>query len=91
MSNTLPNVIVEPETVTDLYAETGITVGTKIEVIMIGTGIAKLYAGATLTTEPTDATGYIPLVSGQIATNESGDAGAFIWSRQGCTVNVREA
>jgi len=77
--------------IVDLYAASGIAVGTKIEVVMIGAGNAKLYSGATLTSEPTDSTGYVPLVAGQAASNESGDSGAFIWSRQGCTVNVREA
>lgn len=91
MADTLPNVVVPSQTVVDLYAETGIAVGTEIAVQMIGGGIAKLYAGAALVSEPTDAMGFFPLYPRESVSNESGDLGAFIWSEHGCTVNVREA
>lgn len=91
MADTLPNVVVPAETVVDLYSETGITVGTALAVQMIGGGIAKLYSGATLTEEPTDAIGFEPIYQRELHVNTSGDAGAFIWSTHGCTVNVKEA
>lgn len=90
MPDTKPNIIVEPKTPTDLYAVSGIAVGTRISVRMIANGNAKLYAGATLVGEPTDATGFRPIRPDKEQFNDTGDAGAFIWSLQGCTVNVKE-
>lgn len=89
MADTRPNIIVPARTVVDLYDETGIAVGTSLAVQMIGDGIAKLYAGATLTSEPTDTTGFSPIYQNETGYNESGDAGLFIWSEHGCTINVK--
>ena len=88
MADTIPNIIVTPMTVVDLYAETGIAIGVQIVVKMIGQGEAKLYSGATLTGEPTNAEGFYPIYERESRSNDVGDAGAFIWSRQGCTINV---
>lgn len=89
MADTLPNIVIAAGTVVDLYSESGITIGVKIEVLMIGLGEARLYAGATLASRPDNATGYTPLYEKGVKSNSAGDSGAFIWSDQGCTVNVR--
>jgi hypothetical protein len=89
MANTLPNVVVPARTVVDLYTESGIVVGTKIDTRMIGLGDGRLYSGATLSGRPDNATGYEPIYEKQSKTNDAGDLGAFIWSDQGCTINVR--
>ena len=102
MSRTRPNIVVPVRTAINIYDELAtqvvadptldsIAVGTKIAVQMIGGGIAKLYAGASLTSEPTNATGFEPIYERQIGTNEEGDEGAFIWSEHGCVINVKEA
>lgn len=91
MADTIPNVIVSAKTPTDIYDETGITAGTKISVKMIGNGNAKLYAGASLVSEPTNTTGFRPIRPDEEWVNEDGDSGAWIWSRQGCVINVKVA
>lgn len=94
MADTIPNIIVPAKTVVDIYADAGviaagIVVGDPISVKMIGNGDAKLYSGAALAGEPTNADGYYPIYPKEDIPNNAGDSGAFIWSRQGCTINVR--
>jgi len=96
MADTIPNIIVPAETVVDIYADAGviaagISAGDKIRVKMIGGGEAKLYAGATLTGEPTNAEGFYPIYGREDRINDLGDAGAFIWSDHGCTINIEVA
>ena len=90
MADTLPNVTVPKNTVVNIYTATGITVGTAINVKMIENGSGLLYAGAALAGRPTDATGYRPIGASEEWQNDSGDAGAFIWSDHGCVINVKE-
>ena len=88
MADTRPNIVVPKKTVVDLYAAAGITTGVQIVVKMIGRGHAKLYSGATLTGEPTNAEGFYPIYERESRSNDAGDAGAFIWSTHGCTINI---
>ncbi len=88
MSNTLPNIVIQAGEVVDIYAETGVTVGTQIATKMIGNGEGKLFAGAALPAPPTNATGYTPIYAREEMLNDAGDAGAFIYSEFGCTINV---
>lgn len=90
MADTIANIQVLPDTPTDLYAESGLTIGTKINVAMIGSGTSRLVAIATLTGKPDDSTGYRNLETGEEFVNDTGDSGAWIWSGNGCTVNVKE-
>ena len=94
MADTIPNIVIPKATVVNIYANAdviaaGIAVGDKIRVKMIGGGEAKLYAGAALAAEPADAEGYYPIYGREDRTNDLADAGAFIWSRHGCTINVK--
>ncbi|AZU97940.1 hypothetical protein [Vibrio phage LP.1] len=94
MADTIPNIVIPAKTVVDIYADpgviaAGIAVGDAISVKMIGNGLAKLYSGAALAGEPKDSDGYYPIYPREDIPNNQGDAGAFIWSRQGCTINVR--
>ena len=94
MADTIPNIVVPPLTVVDIYADVGviaagIAIGDKIRVKMIGGGEAKLYAGATLAGEPTNDDGFYPIYGREDRTNDLGDAGAFIWSHHGCAINVK--
>lgn len=91
MADTVANIVVGAGEIKNLYTETGFTVGDQLVVEMLGTGLAKLYAGTTLAVEPTNTTGYSELVPGESYVNQTDDTGAFIWSRQGCTVQVRKA
>lgn len=91
MADTLPNIVIPPMTVVDLYAQSGIAIGTKITVQMIADAEALLYAGSTLSSKPSDATGYMPMYGRKSYTNEAGDLGAFIWSDTGCTINIKVA
>lgn len=96
MANTRPNIVIPANTVVDLYAalnaQTGfptVSVGTQISVKMLGTGQARLFSGAALSGAPDDSTGYDEINAGESYTNESVDAGAFIWSNVGCTINAK--
>lgn len=89
MADTIPNIIVPPNTPVDLYSESGVAVGTKISVAMNGGARAKLYSGATLTSEPNDETGYRFIFGEEEFINDVGDSGAWIYSKTGCTVNVK--
>lgn len=93
MADTIPNIVVPAGTVVDIYANAwviaaGVVAGDQITVRMIGDGEGKLYAGASLTSEPDDADGFMPIYSGNIITNDEGDLGAFIWSLAGCTIAI---
>lgn len=90
MADTLPNIVVDADTVVDLYSESGIAVGTQIQIEMIGDGEAKLYSGTTLTAEPTNSDGYQKIYGREQKVNDVAESGAFIWSQHGCTVNVSE-
>lgn len=97
MANTRPNIVIPANTVVDLYAalnaQSGfpsVSVGTQISVKMLGTGQARLFSGAALSGAPDDSTGYEELNGGDELINDSGDAGAFIWSNVGCTINASE-
>jgi hypothetical protein len=89
MANTIPNIVVPAKTVVDIYSETGITPGIQISVKMIGNGQGKLYSGAALAGEPDNTTGFRPFYPREELINDVDDVGAFIWSNQGCTINVK--
>lgn len=91
MADTIPNVVVQPDTITNIYTATGIAVGTKINVAMLGQGSASLYSGATPPAKVDNSTGYRDLLSNENLDNDAGDSGAFIYSLLGCTINVQEA
>ena len=93
MSETIPNIKVLPDTITDIYADSGVVsagvlVGDQIKVSMLGSGSARLFSGAVAPIEINDSSGYEQLDSGENAMNESGDKGAFIYSRLGCIINI---
>lgn len=90
MADTLPNVVIAEKTIVDLYSETGIDVGTALTIQMIGSGIAKLYIGESLTEKPTSEDGFSMIYQQETAVTVTGDSGAFIWSEHGCELNVSE-
>ena len=55
MADTLPNVVVPPNQWVDLYTETGLTVGTQIQVQNLGTTVVQLNTGAST---PAPTSGY---------------------------------
>lgn len=79
------NVTLPPRTTVDLYAATGITVGTQLKVSVIGAGDVRLSdSEAGLTSNHVTVKTYTG------ATNESGDAGAWALSVSGSALNVKE-
>lgn len=88
MSDTLPNVVLPANTPVDLYAASGIAVGTQISVQNITTSDVRVYSGAT--SPDVGSSGSTLLRPGITAKNESGDAGAWAWSTSGAAVNVKE-
>mgnify|MGYP003638993529 CR=1 FL=1 len=86
--DTIPNVIVPPGTITDIYAATSVAVGEQITVAILGQGRARLFSSAVAPSLIDDSSGFEELESGENATNQSGDSGAFIYSLLGCTLSV---
>ena len=91
MSNTISNVIANPSAIVDLYAETGIAIGTRLDIEIIGTSSAKLYSGPLLNGEPDNDTGYFVIKEGKKLVSYSGEQGLFLWARHGCTVSISES
>lgn len=86
MADTLPNTVLPPQQWVDLYAATGIPVGTKICVQNIGCFEAFL---VTQEDEPVLYENHRILVRAEQATNEKGDSGAWALSMIGTTLNVK--
>ena len=85
MALTLPNISIPAGAWVDLYAASGIPVGTKISVQNLSYGDVRLAAKATA---PTDKDGYALLQFGRAAPNQAGDTGAWAMSPIGSIVNV---
>ena len=86
-ADTTSNIAIAKGEWRDLYALSGITIGVQIEVINVGNSECRLYAGATA---PSQANQGIPLPVYRSGLNETGDAGAWIYSIANARVNVRE-
>ena len=86
MPVSLSPVILSPKTWADLYAETGITVGTKLIIQNVGGGEVRLTESAsTPTTE-----GYNTLGLGDFIASETTPVGAWAYSRLGTTLQIAE-
>lgn len=93
MADTLQNIKLPANTWVDLYAASGIIVGTQIVVKNLSTVGVKLNAQAltpTQTDANTDETGsYSPLGSFDSSVNDSGDTGAWAYSHSLGLVSVK--
>lgn len=87
MADTLPNVVIPANTWIDLYAQTGITVGTRIRVKLIGGTDVRLVVSAT---QPADLSASDVLTSRVVPyLNSEGDSGAWAYCvAGGAEVNV---
>jgi len=89
MSDTLPNVDIPAKTWVNIYTATSIAVGTKISIQNIGSSYLYLFSGASAPGSfPGSA--YTLLRPFEVATNDSGDAGAFVSSKVTGKINVKE-
>jgi len=88
MSDTLPDVTLPAKTPVDLYAETGITVGTKVSVQNITSSDVRVHVGVVAPTM--GESGAALLVPGQSGENTQGDSGLWAWSVTGGAVQVVE-
>ena len=88
MSDTLPNVILPVRTVVNLYAASGIAVGTKVRVQNITSDIVRVHVGATSPNMATSGTSL--LYPSQTGENQTGDSGLWAWSVTGGAVQVVE-
>ncbi|WP_150137935.1 hypothetical protein [Candidatus Enterovibrio escicola] len=83
MADTLPNIQIAADTWVDIYAASGIAVGTQVSVINNGGHALYLYSGATAPTEAPNkgsSFGFAPVEANRTAQNQSGDAGAWVFS-----------
>lgn len=85
----MANVVLPARTWVDLYAATGIIVGTQLSVHNITPNDVRLVTSAT---EPSGTDDHIPLVYGRgvTAENETGDPGAWALCVGGGAVDVKE-
>lgn len=90
MADTLENIRIPSKIHVDLYAASGIAVGTQIIVTNVGSNEAVLYTAAAAH-EGAFPPGYIPIRPYEEKTNDTGDAGEFAYSTLGTTFNVRRA
>ena len=89
MSDTTPNITIPERTWVDLYAASGISVGTQLVVKLLGGYEVRLVTAAT---EPSDMSAFDVLVSRTVpVTNDSGASGAWAWSFGGALINVEAA
>lgn len=86
MSDTLPNVTLPEGVWVDLYAATGITVGTQIVTTNLSSRDVRLVTKATAPL-PTD--GYVVVERHQEHVNEVDDSGAWAMCHLNGAVNVR--
>lgn len=88
MADTKPDVVLQPNTPVNLYAATGVTVGTQISVQNNSGGDVRLYSGAT---QPVLGESGSTLVKpGITAKNTAGDTGAWAWCITDGSVQVGE-
>lgn len=88
MADTSPDVILPPRTPVNLYAATGITVGTKVSVQNVTSNDVRIHVGPV---QPTmGVSGASLLRPGEAGENETGDSGLWAWSVTGAAVQVAE-
>lgn len=88
MADTLPNIELPPNIWVDLYAATGIAVGTQILVQNIGVCDVYLFSGPAMPDQGDNDMHQI-ITRAQFAKNDQGDAGAYAMCIAGGLVNVR--
>lgn len=84
----MTNVLLPKETYVDLYAGSGITVGTQIKVLNMTPNTVRLFSTASTPTS-TDDNIPLPFRAGT-AQNDAGDPGAWAYSVSGGSVDVKE-
>ena len=85
MANSLPNVTLPEGVWVNLYAATGIAVGTKIIVQNLTPSYVRLCSKATA---PTSADGFNAIPFARNAVNQASDAGAWAMSTSGGNLSV---
>jgi hypothetical protein len=88
MPQSLPSVILPRNKWVDLYAETGITIGTSI--IAQNTGKDEIILTESLA-EPVGAVGHHKLPTREFFVNSAGNIGAWALSSRGSKLQVEEA
>lgn len=84
----MATVTLPPKTFVDLYAATGITVGTQLAAINLTPDDVRLFDTQN---EPTSTDNYTPcLYRGGAALNSATDLGAWAWSLVGGALEVKE-
>lgn len=79
MADTLPNVALPRNVWVDIYAETGISPGTKIVIENLGSAPVQLVVSASQPSGPRDPDGFQRLQPRSQKINQSGDSG--VWAR----------
>lgn len=88
MADTLPFVTLPAGTWVDLYAATGVTVGTQLDVQNIGSELIYLHTGATAPTE-TPGDEFTLLLPFDHSENNSGDSGAWAYCESNGRVSAQ--
>lgn len=88
MATSLPTVVIESNTWTDIYAATGIAGGTQLIVQNTGTNTIRLAESAT---EPDTTTGHNVIPPDSYLTNAAANVGGWAYSTRGSRLQVEEA
>ena len=91
MSTSLPPVSLSPETWVDIYAETGLTIGTKLIIQNRRSDDVILSESVLAPTGLIADLGANPLVGKQFFTNSAGNVGAWAYSAKGGLLQVEVA
>lgn len=84
----MPDITLQPNTWTDVYAESGVTVGTKINVQSAAGSVVYLKTSATA---PEDISGSVRMKSFMMASNKDGSTGEWAFSLSPAVISVNEA
>jgi hypothetical protein len=84
----LPNTTLPPNVWVDLYADTGLAVGSQI--VVQNVGVCDVFLAAQAAT-PTTYEAHQIIQRGQYSQNDLGDAGAWAFCLAGGALNVRPA
>ena len=88
MATSLPPVKIPSGKWINLYAETGISSGTKIIIQNLGDSKVRVSESSAI---PTLQSGYNVLSSNEYLTNETSNVGAWAYAHEGTSIQVEEA
>lgn len=93
MPDTIPNIVIQPDTITDIYADpsviaAGVSVGDSFQISLLGQGDARAYFGTSQPVNIDNESGYTDISSRESLSVIDGCEGVFVYSLLGCVLNI---